>query len=124
MESLWFLQQIISVTSENFEEFPIQILLCDIDMPQGSGLELLEWLRNQEIQTECIFLSSYANFAYAQKALANLLPEYLLKPISNYELEQALEKVVLEITKIQGGVEESPCKKKNYGVRFSWKRRI
>ena len=66
------------------EEFPIEILLCDIDMPQGSGLELLEWLRNHEIQTECIFLSSYANFAYAQKALSLASREYLLKPISNY----------------------------------------
>ena len=47
-------------------------MLCDIDMPQGSGLELLEWLRNHEIQIECIFLSSYANFAYAQKALSTL----------------------------------------------------
>ena len=50
------------------------------------------------------FLSSYANFAYAQKALQLASREYLLKPISNYELEQALEKVVLEITKkFKGG---------------------
>lgn len=85
------------------EEFPIEILLCDIDMPQGSGLELLEWLRNHEIQTECIFLSSYANFAYAQKALSLASREYLLKPISNYELEQVLEKVIMEITKNSRG---------------------
>lgn len=27
------------------EEYPIEMLLCDIDMPQGNGLELLEWIR-------------------------------------------------------------------------------
>ena len=94
--SMVFTANNIRQAQKILEEFPIQILLCDIDMPQGSGLELLEWLRNQEIQTECIFLSSYANFAYAQKALQLASREYLLKPISNYELEQALEKVVLE----------------------------
>ena len=110
--SMVFTANNIRQAQKILEEFPIQILLCDIDMPQGSGLELLEWLRNQEIQTECIFLSSYANFAYAQKALQLASREYLLKPISNYELEQALEKVVLEITKnSRGGVEESPRQK-------------
>ncbi len=27
------------------EEAPVDILLSDIEMPQGSGLELLEWVR-------------------------------------------------------------------------------
>lgn len=69
------------------EEFPIQFLLCDIDMPQGSGLELLEWIRSRQMEIECVFLSSYANFAYAQKALRLSAREYLLKPISNQDLE-------------------------------------
>ncbi len=77
-------------------EFPIQLLLCDIDMPQGSGLELLEWVRSQKLELECIFLSSYANFAYAQKALSLSTREYLLKPISSQELEAAITKVVNE----------------------------
>ncbi len=79
------------------EEFSIQIMLCDIDMPQGSGLELLEWLRSKNMETECVFLSSYANFAYAQKAIRLLSREYLLKPISNQDLEQVLSKVTREI---------------------------
>lgn len=51
------------------EEYPIEMLLCDIDMPQGNGLELLEWIRYKKLDIECTFLSSYANFAYAQMAL-------------------------------------------------------
>ena len=77
-------------------EFPIRLLLCDIDMPQGSGLELLEWIRSQKLRLECIFLSSYANFAYAQKALSLSTREYLLKPISSEELESAVTRVVQE----------------------------
>ncbi len=78
------------------EEFPIQFLLCDIDMPQGSGLELLEWIRNKQMEIECVFLSSYANFAYAQKALRLSTREYLLKPISNQDLEAILSRIIEE----------------------------
>ena len=59
------------------EEYPIEMLLCDIDMPQGNGLELLEWIRYKKLDIECAFLSSYANFAYAQMALKLSSREYL-----------------------------------------------
>lgn len=76
------------------EEYPIEMLLCDIDMPQGNGLELLEWIRYKKLDIECTFLSSYANFAYAQMALKLSSREYLLKPISNADLETALRRIV------------------------------
>lgn len=78
------------------KEFPIQFLLCDIDMPQGSGLEPLEWIRDNQMEVECVFLSSYANFAYAQKALRLSTREYLLKPISNQDLEAVLSRIIEE----------------------------
>lgn len=96
--SMVFTANNIRQAQKILEEFPVDMLLCDIDMPQGSGLELLEWMRNQEMDTECIFLSSYANFAYVQKALRLSSREYLLKPVSNYELERVLGKMAAEIT--------------------------
>lgn len=82
-------------------DFPIDILLCDIDMPQGNGLELLEWVRDQGYDIECAFLSSYANFAYAQKAVSLASKEYLLKPISSRDLEGALKRIADEVGKKQ-----------------------
>ncbi len=75
------------------QEYPIDILLCDVDMPQGSGLELLEWLRDRNQDIECVFLSSYANFAYAQAAVRYSARDYLLKPISNAGLEERIAQV-------------------------------
>lgn len=72
----------------------VDILLSDIEMPQGSGLELLEWVREQAFPVECIYLSSYAHFAYAQKALQLHSREYLLKPVSNRELENVLGNLI------------------------------
>ena len=79
------------------EEYPIHILLSDIEMPQGSGLELVEWAKARLPSLECIFLSSYAYFAYAQKALQLGCKNYLLKPVSNRELEEVLHKTVEKI---------------------------
>lgn len=105
------------------EEYPIEMLLCDIDMPQGNGLELLEWIRYKKLDIECAFLSSYANFAYAQMALKLSSREYLLKPISNTDLEIALLRLVEIVkekqqkTKAQENTEQKE-KKRNYGKIF------
>ena len=77
--------------------YKVDILLCDVDMPMGSGLELVEWIREEGMEIKCIFLSSYANFTYAQKALRLGSVNYLLKPISNKDLEAELNTVCDEL---------------------------
>lgn len=52
------------------ENYPIQIMVCDIEMPQGSGLDLLEWVRGRHMELQTIFLTSYAEFEYARRAIA------------------------------------------------------
>ena len=79
--------------------YKVDILLCDVDMPMGSGLELVEWIRESKMEMKCIFLSSYANFTYAQKALRLGSINYLLKPISNKDLEAELKTVCEELLK-------------------------
>ena len=79
--------------------YKVDILLCDVDMPMGSGLELVEWIREERKDMKCIFLSSYANFTYAQKALRLGSVNYLLKPISNKDLEAELKTVCDELLK-------------------------
>lgn len=81
--------------------FKVDILLCDVDMPMGSGLELVEWIRNSQMEMKCIFLSSYANFTYAQKALRLGSDNYLLKPISKKELEAELKEITQELLREQ-----------------------
>lgn len=84
------------------EEMPIQILLSDIEMPQGSGLELLEWIRQRQLPVECIFLSSYAYFSYAQKAMQLNSSEYLVKPVTTEELEIALQRSIKRVEEKEG----------------------
>ncbi len=77
---------------------PIHAMLCDIEMPGGSGLELLEWVRQNGYEIQCIFLTNYADFTYAKQAIHLESMEYLLKPIDRKKVTgvigHALKKAV------------------------------
>ena len=75
-------------------ENKIEILLCDIEMPMASGFALLEWIRQENLAVECIFLTCHADFSYAQEALKLGSIEYILKPIQACEVEAAIRKAV------------------------------
>lgn len=69
-----------------FGEHPIDIMICDIEMPQGSGIELLSWVRERHSLTESIFLTCHSNFTYAKEALQLGSLDYMLKPVRFNEL--------------------------------------
>ena len=58
----------------------VDIMLCDIEMPLGSGLELYEWVAEHFPEIKCIFLTSHEDFSYAQKALQLGGFDYLIQP--------------------------------------------
>lgn len=55
------------------------IILCDIEMPRGSGLDLLRWLREEKRDCEFVFLTCHANFDYAKTALQYGAADYITK---------------------------------------------
>ena len=78
------------------EEETIDVLVCDIEMPQEDGLHLIEWTREQSPETINIILTAFPDFNYARKAIQLGVFRYLLKPVSFDELELALESAVKE----------------------------
>lgn len=82
---------------EIFRTVPLQIMLCDIEMRSESGLEFVEWVREQGSLAQVIFLTGYAEFSYAQQAIRLRSQEYLLKPIQYLRLEEVLERTVKKV---------------------------
>lgn len=68
----------------------IDIVISDIVMPGGTGFEFVEWVRRQKLKVQVIFLTSYAEFDYARRAIQLNSVEYLLKPIDFEKLKQAV----------------------------------
>ena len=93
-------------------EQDIHLLISDIEMPQGSGLELLAWCRSEGYNVQTIFLTNFANFNYAQKAIELQSFEYYLKPIEIDKLELILKKAIKKVQITQ--TNEDALKVSNY----------
>ncbi len=87
------MKQAIKVLEEN----DVDIILTDVEMPKGTGLDLLEWVREQGMNPVSILLTSYAQFNYAKQAIELGVLEYLLKPIDSKLLYQVFEKAVSKV---------------------------
>lgn len=92
----------ISMAKNIIEEHKIHFLLCDIEMPGGNGLELLEWVRNENYPIITLFLTGFANFEYARRAISLGSLDYLLKPITFKALKAAIEKAVIRLEMSRG----------------------
>jgi len=68
--------------------YPIDIIITDVEMPNGNGLELIRWVIENRKETINIFYTGHAEFAYAQEAIRLGVQDYLLKPIPYQELEE------------------------------------
>ncbi len=75
---------------EQFRREPVDIVVTDVEMPRMNGLRLLEEIREIDPKTRCIILSGYDEFEYARKALKLDVEDYILKPINEDQLKQAL----------------------------------
>ncbi len=62
------------------ENESVDIVLTDIKMPIMTGIELAEAIYERKLDTHVIFLSSYREFEYAQKALKYRVKNYIVKP--------------------------------------------
>jgi two-component system response regulator YesN len=89
----------IRQAKEIFLAQKIDILICDIEMPEGDGFQLLSWVNEHSPATESIFLTCHADFEYAQKAIQLGSLDYMLKPVRFSELEKAVRKAIDKLEK-------------------------
>lgn len=78
-------------------EWKPDILFIDIRMPVMDGLKALEAIRREEPDAQCVILSGYAEFEYAQKALSAGAMEYLLKPVGGPALAETIQRAMNNI---------------------------
>jgi two-component system response regulator YesN len=81
-------------------ELEPDIVITDINMPVESGLEMLARTKCQ-YNYVAIILTGYSEFEYAKEAIRNGVSDYVLKPLNTGEMEDALDRAVLECHNIQ-----------------------
>ena len=75
---------------EAIQEMNPDVVISDIRMPGFNGIELIERIRLQGLETKVILISGYAEFEYAQKALRLGAFDYLLKQVDRNKLTETL----------------------------------
>ena len=70
--------------------FKPDLIFLDIEMPGYSGLELYDFLNDEEFNFEVIFTTAYQEYAIDAFRLAAI--DYLLKPIQFNQLKEAVDR--------------------------------
>lgn len=81
----------IASAIELYQQQPIDLVLLDIDLPDGTGFDFLAAL---EHAPKVIFTTAFADFAL--QAFEQNAVDYLLKPYTQQRLEQACQRLELQ----------------------------
>ena len=70
------------------------LVITDVNLPDGDGLELLNIIRENHPQTVAIVITGYGTIESAVRAIKQGAYEYLTKPIVDDELRLAVERAI------------------------------
>lgn len=79
------------------ETHPADLLITDISMPQMSGIELIQKIREMNPIISILVLSAYDNFEYVRSAMRHGAENYLLKPLDPDELTESVSNIANHI---------------------------
>lgn len=68
------------------------LVIADIELPETDGLELLEKIRGERIDVKTVLLAEKEDFGQAKRAIGLGVDGYLVKPVTEEELQKALER--------------------------------
>lgn len=90
----------------------VDLILCDWEMPELSGLELLTWCREQESlkTTPFIMVTSRGDKENVVQAIQAGVSDYIGKPFSNEQLVTKVKKALHRAGKLQALMASAPPK--------------
>ena len=89
--------QTVGSAEEGFEILRVQkidLVLSDLNLPKMSGLELLQKIKKENIETDFIIMTAYGSTENAIEAMKEGASNYVLKPFSNDELRLVVQRAL------------------------------
>ena len=72
----------------------IDVAILDIEMPEATGLDVLEFIRNNGISCKVIIVTTFKRSGYFERAIKNNVDAYVLKDRSIDELMNTINNVL------------------------------
>ncbi|MDD4516452.1 sigma-54 dependent transcriptional regulator [Massilibacteroides sp.] len=101
MLSTWLKKKGFDVTSiativdakKIIEKKQFDLILSDLRLPDGDGIDLLKWLENKQLSLPVIVMTGYAEVQTAVQAMKLGASDYISKPINPQELLKKIEEI-------------------------------
>ncbi|MGD9623592.1 MAG: response regulator transcription factor [Arcobacter sp.] len=100
----YYFKDVYEATSGNegfelYEYYKPKIVITDIQMRDGNGVELVKRIRENDFETMIIMLTAHSNEEYLMDLINLNINHYILKPLNLKKLSQALEKYLVKSLK-------------------------
>ena len=79
---------------QRMEEFSFEVVICDVNLPDRDGFELLQWGRENAPDTSIIMLTGFGTIESAVEAIRMGAFDYLTKPLIDEELNLSIERAI------------------------------
>lgn len=99
---------------ERMKEYPFEVVICDVNLPDQDGFYLLEWASNECPDTSVIMLTGYGTIESAVEAIRVGAFDYLTKPVIDDELNLAIQRALSQRRIVQ----ENKTLRKQLDQRF------
>ena len=83
----------IAAAKKTLIESSVDLVLCDLRLPDGDGIDLLEWVSNRNVNVPLIVMTSYAAIPSAVQAMKLGAREYISTPVNPEDLLQKINEV-------------------------------
>jgi len=78
---------------EIMKNYPVDIVMADMKMPNLGGVELLKRVKQQYPRTQVVLMSAYGNIEYAVEAMKLGAADYVAKPFEFEKITDLLKKI-------------------------------
>ena len=72
----------------------IDVAILDVEMPEATGLEVLEYTRSNNIHCKVVIVTTFKRMGYFERAIKNNVDAYVLKDRSIDELMETINNVL------------------------------
>lgn len=76
------------------KEYPFDVAICDVNLPDRDGFQFLEWARENQPDTSILLLTGYGTIESAVEAIRLGAFDYLTKPIIDDELQFSIQRAL------------------------------
>ncbi len=79
---------------ERMQEFPFEVVVSDVNLPDKDGFQLLQWASEHTPETAVILLTGFGTIESAVEAIRDGAFDYLTKPLIDQELQLSIERAI------------------------------